>query len=93
MRRSFAVLLVALAASGCYKVTVVSGTPSPTVVNKPWQHSFVYGLVPPAELNVSQQCPRGIARVVTQQSFVNGLAGALTYSLYTPQSVTVTCAQ
>ena len=33
-----------------------------------------------------------VARVETQQTFLNGLVGALTLGIYTPQSATITCA-
>jgi len=93
MRNKFpALVLGAMLLTGCYHVTVISGTsPSPTVVDKPWQNSFVYGLVPPPELNVKDQCPNGVQKVETETSFVNGLVGALTWSLYTPIHVKVTC--
>lgn len=78
--------------TGCYRVTVVSGTtPSPTVVDNPWQHSFLYGLVPPSEINVKEQCPNGVYKVETETSFLNGLAAALTSSLYAPIHAKVTC--
>lgn len=94
MRTKFpALVLGALLLNGCYHVTVISGTsPSPTVVDKPWQNSFVYGLVPPPELNVREQCPNGVQKVETETSFVNGLVGALTWSLYTPIHAKITCA-
>jgi len=91
--KTFALLVGATMLTGCYHITVVSGTaPSPTVVDKPWQNSFVYGLVPPPELNVQEQCPNGVQKVETEVSFVNGLVGALTWSLYTPIHAKVTCA-
>jgi hypothetical protein len=65
---------------------------SPTVIDVPFQHSFVYGLVPPPAMNTQTQCPNGVAKVVTEQSFINGLVSVLTSSLYTPIHVTVTCA-
>lgn len=96
MRRLSPILLAcaALLSAGCYRVTVVSGAPAAATpsVNVPWAHGFVYGLVPPSPVNVSQQCQQGVATVVTQQSFLNGLAQALTWSLYSPQQITVTCA-
>jgi hypothetical protein len=85
--------LVALLCSGCYRVTVVTGAPpAPQTVDKPWQYSFVYGLVPPPELNTREQCPQGFAVVMTERSFLNGLVGALTYSIFTPMHAKVTCA-
>ena len=70
MRRQFpGLMLGALLLTGCYHVTVISGTtPSPTVVDKPWQNSFVYGLVPPPELNVKDRCPNGVQKVEQKPS-------------------------
>ena len=94
MRRSAMTVLAAVALlSGCYRATVVTGAPaSATVVDKPWQNSFVYGLVPPPEVNTSQQCPQGVSTVMTEQSFVNGLVRVLTWGIYTPMHARVTCA-
>ena len=93
MHRKFPILVLGVTLlSGCFHVTVISGTsPSPTVVDKPWQNSFVYGLVPPPELNVKEQCPNGVQKVETELSFVNGLVGALTWSIYTPIHAKITC--
>lgn len=94
MRRHLIAAAVAvLALSGCYHVTVLTGAPEgPTVVDKPWQNSFVYGIVPPPVINVRQECPQGIAKAETEISFLNGVVGALTWSLYTPLHARVTCA-
>ena len=79
--------------SGCYHVTVVTGAPvAPVTVDKEWQNSFVFGLVPPPELNTATTCPKGVAKVETERSFLNGLVAALTQSIYTPMHTTVTCA-
>jgi hypothetical protein len=87
-----AVGVAAFALTGCYRATVVTGAQaSPTVIDKPFQHSFVYGLVPPQEINTKDQCPNGLSKVVTEQSFINGLVGFLTWSLYTPIHVNITC--
>jgi hypothetical protein len=94
MRRylSAAAALVVLC-GGCYHVTVITGAPaSPTVIDKPWQNSFVIGLVPPPELDVKAQCTQGVAKVETERSFLNGLVGAITSAIFTPIHATVTCA-
>jgi hypothetical protein len=85
-------LLAAVLLGGCYHVTVVTASPpTATTVNKEWQNSFVYGLVPPPELNVKEQCPQGVAKVETERSFINGLVTWLTWDIYTPMHVQVTC--
>jgi hypothetical protein len=90
-------LLVAAIASpllaGCYRVTVVTGAPpAATIVDKPWQHSFIGGLVPPTEINVQEQCPSGVARVLTERTFVNGVANFVTSGIYSPMRTVITCA-
>jgi hypothetical protein len=96
LRTALAVAACVLSGA-CYRITVVttptaaSSTETATVT-KPWAHSFVYGLVPPQPLNVSANCPGGnVNKVVTQQSFVNGLVAAITWSIYTPMQLAVWC--
>jgi len=91
--RKLAPLFAALLLAGCYHVTVVtSAAPPGTHVNREWQNSFVYGLVPPPELDTKALCAQNIAAVETERSFLNGLVGALTLSIYTPMHTKVTCA-
>ena len=94
MNRFRSLVLVVLAVSaGCYHLTVVTGAPAATQkLDKEWQHSFVFGIVPPAEVASRDPCTQGVAKVETERSFLNGLVAALTYSIYTPVHVTVTCA-
>lgn len=86
-----------LLSGACFRITVVA-TPAATAsteaatVTRPWTHSFVYGLVPPQPLNVSPNCPGGnVTKVVTQQSFLNGLVAAITWQIYTPMQLDVWC--
>jgi len=82
-----------LAVGGCYHVTVITGAPAaPTTIDKLWQNSFVYGLVPPPELSAKPACAQGVAKVDTERSFLNGLVGGLTWGIYTPMHATITCA-
>lgn len=88
-----AMVLAILPAAACYHQVVETGkTASPTVIDKPWQMGFVYGLVPPPALNTASQCPGGVAKVETQHSFLNGLVASLTFGIITPMQVTITCA-
>ena len=88
-----ALCVAAALCAGCYHVTVITGAPpAPQTVNKDWQNSFIYGIVPPSELSSKETCGQGVAKVETERSFLNGLVGAITYSIYTPLHVTVTCA-
>lgn len=96
--KSLALLAGTFLLTGCYHIVVTSGAaPSPTVVDRPWQHSFISGLVPPSEINVKDQCPNGVSKVETVHSPANVLATIVTsaltgVALYSPISVKVTCA-
>lgn len=92
-RLALTALLLAPTLAGCYHARIETGArPGPTVIDKPWALSFVYGLVPPPVVSTAQECPKGAAVVETQQSFVNGLVSALSAGLVTPMRITVTCA-
>lgn len=92
--RKFAyIAAIGIGATGCYHATIDTGlAPSTTVIDKPWANSFVYGLVPPDVMETASRCPHGVSKVETQHSFLNGLVGALTWGIYTPMQITVTCA-
>ncbi|MGH7616086.1 MAG: Bor family protein [Gemmatimonadaceae bacterium] len=93
MRRISMLLAAAALCGGCYHVTVLTGLPAGSqTLEKEWQHSFIVGIVPPAEVNPNPPCAGGVAKVETERSFLNGLVGAITYNIYTPIHVTVTCA-
>ena len=86
-------VLVMFMLSSCFHAKVTTGKqPSSMVIDKPWAHGFIFGLVPPDEVSVASQCPNGAAIVETQISFLNGLVSAITFNLYTPMQITVTCA-
>lgn len=79
--------------SGCYNARITTGlAPSAQTVEVKWAHSFLGGLVPPSALNVAQECPSGVASVETKLSFLNLVANAITFGIYSPMEITVTCA-
>ena len=91
--RTALIAAAALVNGACYHQAIETGrTPGAQIIEKPWQMSFVYGLVPPPAIDVGTQCPGGIARVQTQHTFVNGLVAAVTFGIVTPIRATVTCA-
>ena len=95
MKRMAVVLTCSLLLIGCYRATVQTGlTPSsgqPDI--QVWAHSWIYGLVPPSVVEAESQCSNGVATVTTELTFANQLVAALTLSIYTPMTVTVTCAK
>ncbi len=93
LTKTLVLALATVASTGCYHAVVETGRPAGgTIVSRPWTPTFLWGLVAAPEINVAAQCPRGIARVDTELSFVNALATIVTFGIYSPRSVTVTCA-
>lgn len=79
--------------SGCYHQVVDTGLPrSTTTVTKGFHPTFIFGLVKASPIDVRQQCPNGISVASTRMTFANGLVGALTFGLFTPHEVSITCA-
>jgi len=96
MRRATVALLCvsAIALSGCFHAVVETGrAPAGEPIVTPWAHAFIYGLVPPAITETAKKCPTGVAKVETKQSFLNGLVGAITWGIYTPMTISYTCAK
>lgn len=93
MRKLAAVFVLAVSLTACYHATVNTGRPpSAMQVERSWAHGWLYGLVPPSDLNVGEQCPNGVAQVETELSFANQLAAILTGWIYTPMTIVATCA-
>ena len=87
-------LACVISLTGCYAATIDTGRPASTkVIQKKWASSWIYGLVPPSMINTAADCPNGVAKVETQLSFLNQLVGALTWGIYTPMQIVVTCAE
>lgn len=86
-------LLVLFALTSCYHAKITTGAePSAKIIDQPWASGFIFGLVPPKEVNTASECPNGVAMVETKISFLNGLVSAITFNIYTPMHITVTCA-
>lgn len=86
-------LLTVLFVSGCYHAKISTGLePSAQEYDKPFASSWIFGLVPPDLVQAQEECPNGVARVETRLSFVNMLVGNLTFGIYTPMHINVTCA-
>jgi Bor protein len=91
--RRAAAILAAFALTGCYHAVIQTGRPESTdVISIKWANSFIFGLVPPPIVETASRCTNGVAKVETQHSFLNGLAAAVTFQLYTPMQIDVTCA-
>lgn len=92
-RRWLPLALLAVATTGCFRQVVETGRPAgATVVDRAWVPTYLFGLVAAQPIDVRQSCPSGVAIIQTEQSFLNGLAAMVTFGLFTPQHVRVTCA-
>lgn len=90
---TLALLFVVFFFSGCYHAQVTTGLqPSAQVYEDTMAHGFLFGLVPPSIVRAQDECPNGVARVETRISFINGLISGITFNLYTPMHIKVTCA-
>ena len=91
--RRAAAVVAAFALTGCYHAVIQTGRPeSSDVISIKWANGFVYGLVPPPIVETAARCTNGVAKVETQHSFLNMLAQFVTFGLYTPMQIDVTCA-
>lgn len=92
-RKQMSLIVAATLLAGCYHAIIDTGRPTSTeVIDRPWSNSFIYGLVPPPVLETMAKCPNGVSRVETQHSFLNEVVSAVTFGIYTPISIRVTCA-
>jgi hypothetical protein len=84
---------VLIGSAACYHAVIDTGRPAGNqTIERPWASSFIGGLIPPAVVETASRCPNGVARVETQHSFLNWLVGAITFGIYTPMEIRVTCA-
>ena len=94
MLRVLFLMTCALAMVGCYAARIDTGRPAGTkVIQKKWASCWIYGLIPPSTINAAAECPNGVAKVETQLSFLNQVVSAITWGIYTPMQIVVTCAE
>ncbi len=90
MKRMLPIVLVLL--GGCFHFHYVTERqPAPAPTSEAWHNGFVWGLVEPSPIDLARVCPSEFARVDSTETFVNGVVHALTFSIYTPETVTITC--
>jgi len=79
--------MIAALSTGCYRVSVKSAqTPNGVQLNKT-AHMFLFGLV-----GDEVDSPCAPSAVETRQGVIDWFLAGVTLGLYTPYSVTVTCA-
>jgi hypothetical protein len=92
-----ALFAICLLLGGCFQhtYTLGAGAPDGAVVYKAWHHHWLFGLIRPEfqkEVLVSEVCPSGQATIHEETTFLNGLIDVLIGIVYSPTTVTVTCA-
>ena len=92
-RHAVLVLISLFVFSGCYHAVVNTGIDlGPRTIERKWAKGFVYGLVPPDAVEAEAECgSAGVARVETRHSFLNQLVSSLTFGIFTPMEIIVTC--
>ena len=92
--KSAAILVVIAVVGGCFNARIKTGlTPSQEVIRQGWAPSWIYGAVSPPTVDAASACPNGVAQVHTYRSFLNMLVSGLTFGIFTPMAINVTCAQ
>lgn len=90
--RSAALLLLVVASTACWHATINTGrTPGSQVINEDWHTNWFFGLIPGDPVDASA-CKTGVARIETQHSFPNMLVSYFVGIVWSPMTVTVTCA-
>ena len=85
--RRAAAVVAAFLLTGCFHAVIQTGRPeSSDVITIKWANSFVYGLVPPPVVETAARCTNGVAKVETQQSFLNILAHIVTFGHLYPDA-------
>lgn len=90
---AFVLAAMVFGMTGCYHATIDTGlAPGSQVIHQPFASCWIYGLVPPKTVETMSKCTHGVALVETQYSFLNWVVGTLTFGIYTPMEIKVTCA-
>lgn len=94
MKKLAMVGLVAALSTGCATQTYLlseGGQTAPSADK--WQHFFVGGIGQEVVENAAEVCggAHKVAKIETQQSFLNGLASFVSNGLYTPHQNKVYC--
>ena len=92
--RMAAVLAGIVLLAGCYHATIQT-EPGQQTMDPPthtiWANSWIAGLIPPPDVNGAALCDGTPALVETQHTVLNSLVAILTFSIYTPITIEITC--
>jgi len=85
-------LAAAIACVGCHTMRFEVGDGQVGKVVHERKAFYIAGLVPTNKVDVREFCPAGAVAVSEETTFVDGLLGFFTLSIYTPRSSTFYCA-
>lgn len=78
--------------TACYHTITTTNLNPGAKVSNDWAPAFIYALVP-AKVDAQAMCKgKPIQAVESQASFLNMVVGWITFGIFTPMTVTVTCA-
>jgi hypothetical protein len=92
--RVTAVLAGIVLLAGCYHATIQTepgAQPMSAPTHTIWANSFIAGLIPPPDVNAAALCNGTPALVETQHTVLNSILAILTFSIYTPMTIEITC--
>ena len=96
MDRRFAIAALGLAAAlawvGCHTMRFEVGDGQVGKVVHERKSFYIAGLAPTRQVDAREFCPAGAVAVSEETTFVDGLLGLFTLSIYTPRSSTFYCA-
>jgi hypothetical protein len=91
LKGTAATLAAAFLATGCYTVRFQTDLAPGGAKFEEKGSFFLWGLIGEKEVNLKKMCPAGPARWQNQQTFVDGLIGAVTLGIYIPRTINVEC--
>lgn len=93
MRCSLVASLAALTAlGGCYVNNITTGLPPGGGKHTEQVAFFLWGLAGDATFDVAQLCPQGVSKIHEEADAGDVVVGCITCGLYSPRTVTITCA-
>ena len=84
--------LVALSLSGCFVNNITTGLPAGGAKHEEHVAFFLWGLAGDASFDLAQLCPQGVSKIHEEAAVTDVLLGCVTCGLYSPRTVTITCA-
>src|SRR5688500_8729464 len=91
--KKLAVIVALVVSSGCANVRYATKAEPAAESTTKWNHFFLWGILPTAEVELYEMCPQGVARVEVKHSFLTMLVSLITIGLYNPTSTEVWCAK